>query len=192
MSFRNTDSSDAVMIAWKKTPMTAVSTRPQYYVELIDGREVEKPLPRKLHALIQTYLLLVLNRDLLPKQYQALPELNVLTGGQTVEGRREYIVPDVVVVARSARYKDGDLTEPPLWGVEILSPGQTIGDLFERAGRLLKLGCPLVWVIWPEKCRAWEYSNNDLQEVKDQLTAQLPNESNSIKVKLAEMWAELD
>jgi hypothetical protein len=47
-------------------------------------------------------------------------------------------------------------------------------------------------VIWPEKCRAWEYSNNDLQEVKDQLTAQLPDESNPIKVKFAEMWAELD
>jgi Uma2 family endonuclease len=172
--------------------MTAVSTQPQYHVELIDGREIEKPLPRKLHVLIQTYLLLVLNRNLLPKQYQALPELNVLTNGQTPEGRREYVVPDVVVVARTAQYKDGDLAEPPIWAVEIFSPGQTIGDLLERAGRLLKLGCPLVWVIWPEKRRAWEYSKTDLQEVKDQLTARLPEQSNPINIDLIEMWAELD
>ena len=33
--------------------------------------------------------------------------------------------------------------ELPLWGVEIYTPGQIIGDLFVRAARLLKLGCPL-------------------------------------------------
>ncbi len=91
--------------------MGAVQTEPVYHVELVDGREIEKPVPKKWHILIQTYLILVLNRDLLSNEYQALPELNVLTGGRTADGRREYIIPDLVVAERSARYEDGDLAD---------------------------------------------------------------------------------
>jgi Uma2 family endonuclease len=169
--------------------MSAVLTESLYHVELIDGREVEKPLPRKLHILVQRYLIVDLTRQL-PAGYLAMPELNVLTGGRTPEGRREYIVPDVAVVERSAKYEEGDLAEPPIWGVEILSPGQTIGDLFVRAERLLKLGCPLVWVIWPEKRKAWEYSTN-LEEQHTQLAGRLPS-GETIVIPLAEMWAELE
>jgi Uma2 family endonuclease len=141
-------------------------------------------------------LIVTLNRDLLPNEYRALPELNVLTGGRAADGRREYIIPDLVVTERSARYEDGDLAEAPLWGVEILSNGQTIGDLFVRAERLLKLGCPLVWVIWPEKRKAWEYSLADPREVQDELSACLPvmggTEPRIIRIRLPEMWAELE
>ena len=168
--------------------MSAVITEPLYHVELIDGREVEKPLPKKLHFRTQKYLILKLTR-LLPRDYEVGPELNILAGSLTPEGRCEYIVPDVTVVARSAKYEDGDLAEPPIWGVEILSPGQTIGELFIRAERLLKLGCPLVWVIWPEKQRAWEYSAN-LEEQDTQLKGVLPN-GEPIVVPLSEIWAEL-
>jgi Uma2 family endonuclease len=168
--------------------MSAVITEPLYHVELIDGREVEKPLPNKLHFRTQRYLVLELTR-LLPRRYEAGPELNVLTGGRTPEGRREYVVPDVTIIERSAKYEDGDLAEPPIWGVETLSPGQTIGDLFVRAERLLKLGCPLAWVIWPEKQRAWEYST-DLEEQRTQLTSRLPD-GETIVVPLSEIWAEL-
>jgi Uma2 family endonuclease len=88
------------------------------------------------------------------------------------------------------QYEEGDLAEPPLWGVEVLSPGQTIDDVFARAGRLLKLGCPLAWVIWPEKRQAWEYRPNDLMEKFDALTGVLPD-GTEIRVELAEMWEEM-
>jgi Uma2 family endonuclease len=84
--------------------MSAVVSKPQYHVELIDGCEIEKPLPKKLHVFIQRFLILALAREL-PAQYRALPELNVLTGGRTADGRREYVVPDVVVVPRGAPYE---------------------------------------------------------------------------------------
>lgn len=153
--------------------MNAVLTEPLYHVELIDGREVEKPLPKGSHILVQRFLILNLTRKL-PTNILAMPELNVLTGGVTPEGRREYVVPDVTVVARSAKYENGDLAEPPIWGVKIISPGQTIGDLFVRAERLLNFGCPRVWGIWPEKQRVWEYSA-DLEEQRTQLTGRLPS-----------------
>lgn len=122
--------------------MTAVS-EPIYHTELIDGHEIEKPLPNKLHALIQRYLMLLLNRDL-HSGLLALSELNVLPGQMAPDGRQGCLVPAIVVTTRAARYEDGALAEPPLWAVEILSSGQTISDLFARAQRLLNLGCPLV------------------------------------------------
>lgn len=169
--------------------MGTVLTTPQYHVELIDGREVEKPLPKKLHAVCQTFLIEELNRAF-QRRYRALSELNVLTGALTPEGRREYTVPDVTVAAPRMRYEEGDLAEPPIWGVEILSPGQTIADLFVRAERLLKLGCPLVWVIWPEKRKVWEYRPGDLAEKGDALLGELPD-GTVVRVSLADMWEDM-
>ena len=171
--------------------MSTVLTTPQYHVELIDGREVEKPLPKKLHVRIQKFLIVELTRQL-PSRYESLPELNILTGRRTPEGRREYTVPDVTVVAAGMKYEEGDLAEPPIWAVEILSPGQTIADLFVRAERLLKLGAPLAWVIWPEKRKAWEYRPGDLTEKFDALTGVPPEDDGlEIRVPLAEMWEEM-
>ena len=59
--------------------MSAVDVSTQYHTEIIDGREVLKPLPKKLHILVQTYLTGILLRDL-AKQYRVMPELNVLCG----------------------------------------------------------------------------------------------------------------
>ncbi|MDQ2839769.1 MAG: Uma2 family endonuclease [Acidobacteriota bacterium] len=169
--------------------MSAV-IEPVYHVEFIGGREIEKPLPKKLHAFIQRFLILVLHRDL-PSSYLALPELNVLTGQLAEQGRREYVVSDITVVQRGAQYLDGDLAQPPVFAVEILSPGQTIAQLFVRSERLLKLGAPVCWVIWPERRRAWMHSADDLREAKESLTAELPDGERA-EVRLAAMWAELD
>lgn len=171
----------------------SIPSLPLGHTELIDGREVHKPLPKLLHILLQRYLIVVLTK-ILPHQYWALPEWNILTGGRTPDGRREYVVPDIVVALRSAQIEDGDLAEPPVFAVEILSPGQTIAEMFMRADRLVKLGCPMVFVIWPEKRRAWEYRRESLAEVHSDLTLQLPPETEpqTVTLNMSEMWAELD
>ena len=69
--------------------MGPTTTRESYLVELIDGREMEKPLPKKLHIWIQTNLIVKLPA-LLSKRDMAMPELNVLTGVRTADGRREW------------------------------------------------------------------------------------------------------
>ena len=79
------------------------------------------------------------------------------------------------------------MAEPPIWGVEILSPGRTIADLFVRAERLLKLRCPLVWVIWLEKQKACEYRPDDLVEKHDVFLGKLPDDT-EVRVGLGEMW----
>ena len=135
--------------------MSALLTE-RYHFERIDGREVEKPLPKKLHAFIQEYLCFYFRVNL-PAFLRAAPELNVLCA-------EDRLVPDVTVMMRSARYLDGDLAEPPVLAVEILSPGQTVGDLFGKADRLLKAGTATCWIIWPENRKAWTYTSSDLVE----------------------------
>ena len=163
--------------------MSTVATEPAYHLERIDGREIQKPLPKKLHAFIERYLIIVLSRDL-PKRYLAAPELNVLCGD-------DRLVPDVTVVERNARYDDGDLADPPQLAVEILSPGQTVGQLFDKSDRLLRAGAPVCWVIWPERRQAWMYSADWMIEATETLTAPL-SDGSRLEVKLAEMWAELE
>lgn len=59
--------------------MTPGATEQLYHTELIDGQEIQKPLPKKLHMLIQRYLTILL-MNTLPKQFEILPELNIWCG----------------------------------------------------------------------------------------------------------------
>ena len=165
-------------------PIIAPSTEPAYHVESIDGRETQKPLPKKSHFLIQRYLLLIFGRVLDEKQYLAGPELNVLCG-------QDRLVPDVVVVREGAEYKDGDLAEAPALAIEILSPGQTLSELLDKCDRLLRAGAPMCWIIWPERRKAWMYNVEDLNQAEESLMATLFDGS-EIEVRLTEMWAKLD
>jgi Uma2 family endonuclease len=161
--------------------MSAIATG--YHTELIDGVEIPKPLPKKLHAFVQTFLIAFFSRTL-ARRYRAASELNVLCGA-------DRLVPDVTVMERSARYIDGDPADPPLLAVEILSPGQTIGNLFEKSDRLLKAGAPMTWIIWPERRKAWMYTGSELLEASTALRSPLSGDD-SIEVALQEIWAELD
>ena len=106
-----------------------------------------------------------------------MSEQNVLTGKIMPDGRREYVVPNVIVAPASAKYVEGDLAEAPGLAVEILSPGQTIGDMFNRAQRLVNLGAPLVCAIWPERRRVWEFAEGTLeaQRTRRRATSQQRN-----------------
>lgn len=163
--------------------MAGTITEPLYHTELIDGREIPKPLPKKLHAIIQGYLT-ALFMTLLSKQFQTLPALNIWCGP-------DRLVPDLVIADRHARYENGDLIDPAAFAVDILSRGQTLGELLGKADRIVRAGTPVCWVIWPERRKAWMLSLDDLIEAKDVLESRLPDGS-LIQVQTADMWAELD
>lgn len=139
-------------------------------------------MPKKHYWLIQSYLIVKL-ASLAGKRVRIGAEANVLCG-------EDRLVPDVIVVDRNARYLDGDLAEPPVLAVEILSPGQSIGTLFDKAYRLLKAGTPCCWVIWPENRQAWICKLDGLEQAVECLQAALPE--GSFQISLSEMWSELD
>jgi Uma2 family endonuclease len=159
--------------------MSTILIDPAYHLERIDGREVQKPLPKKLHAFVQSYLIRILSGNPQPS-VRILSELNVLCGNDRV-------IPDVTVVRRNARYIDGDLADPAILAVEILSPGQPLSVLIDKAERLIKAGTPMCWIIWPERRQAWMFSVDALREAGETLTA-----GNAIEVSLAAIWADLD
>lgn len=159
---------------------------PAYHTELIDGREIQKPLPKNLHAFTQSFLMGYLLRNV-PSSYAVLAEMNVLCGD-------DRLVPDLLVVKRGAQYRDGDLADPPALIIEILSPGQTVADLLGKADRFMKAGTPLTWVIWPEKRKAWTYTQGDLSESVNLLAEFRNDEGLAANVNLAgsELWACLE
>ncbi|HSU59891.1 MAG TPA: Uma2 family endonuclease [Bryobacteraceae bacterium] len=163
--------------------MSILATESLYHTEFIDGREVQKPLPKKLHALIQKFMLLALNREL-PDAYEVLPELNVLCG-------QDRLVPDLTVARRDARYLEGDLADPATFTVEILSPGQSLPDLIGKADRIVRAGAPMCWVIWGEARRAWMYTLTDLEEARGVISAPLAGD-NRVEINLDELWPQLD
>lgn len=163
--------------------MGTVLVQPAYHVELIDGRQVRKPLPKKYHFLLESCLIRGLANNL-AKRYQVGPELNVLCGP-------DRLVPAVVVVERSAHYENDDPADPAILCVEILSPGQRVAEMFDKADRLLKAGTSLCWIIWPERRKVWMYSADDLEEARTELRAALPD-GGVLAVDIAEMWSELD
>ena len=153
-----------------------------YHKELIDGREIEKPLPKKLHPRVQAFLMRMLGSKA-PMPYETLPELNVLCG-------KDRLIPDITVVERSAHYTEGDLADPAALAIEILSPRQTFSNMLDKCERLHKTGTPQCWVIWPERRQAWIYTPVSLEAAKEKLTATIGD--SSVEISLAEMWAELD
>ncbi len=154
--------------------------------ELIDGHEIQKPLAKRLHSIIQVFLIQWFGREL-PVGFDIGSELNVLCGP-------DRLVADVTIADASARYEQGDLADPALIAVEILSPGQTISDLFDKGNRLLRAGVKTCWIIWPEKRRTWIYTRQDLTEVSDELYADLHTGGKyaaTVRVPLPVMWNEL-
>ena len=172
------------------SPMSTILTTFSYHTELIDGLEIEKPLPKRPHATVQTFVIQWMGKNL-QAGIDVLPELNVLCGS-------DRLVPDVTVAQQSARYVNGDLADGPDLAVEILSPGQSLADVLDKCNRLLRSGTAMCWIIWPEKRRAWNYSSDDLAEtgplsgdlffrLKIQGSPQIVS-----RLPVQEIWAQLD
>jgi Uma2 family endonuclease len=159
-----------------------VLARADYHMETIDGRDVQKPLPKNLHSRAQAHLLRALSGKI-PENYEALSELNVICG-------EDRLIPDVAIVERAARYIDGDLADAALLCVEILSPGQTLSSIFDRAERLLKAGTAAVWVVWPEPPQAWIYTAEGLPEAATTLRAAAA--ANEIAISVRDIWNSLE
>ncbi len=107
-------------------------------------RERGKPMPSKLHSVVQTNLLGVLLTY--RPEYQVLSELTL-----QLDGRE--LTPDLCV------YPDLDVdftqdetqvTKPPLLAIEISSPTQGIQVLVDKIRFLLSHGVESCWLIQPQ------------------------------------------
>jgi len=107
-------------------------------------RERGKPMPSKLHSVVQT--------NLIGRFLSYRPELQVLSELTLRLGDRD-LTPDLCL------YRDLDVdfsrdetqvTDPPLLAVEIASPTQGIQALVDTAQFLLNHGVASCWVVQPQ------------------------------------------
>lgn len=112
--------------------------------EYIDGVLRPKPMPTKLHALIQ-FLIVSL---LLAQNVDALAEVCVRVTPT------KFFVPDVIA---DSRIQDPYPTEPVILCVEILSPDDRLSSAFAKCEAYHEWGVPCCWVVDPLKQSAWEY-----------------------------------
>jgi|SRR5450432_1389286 Uma2 family endonuclease len=112
--------------------------------EYIDGVLRQKPMPTKLHALMQFLLVALLRRQ----GVEALAEVSVRVSPT------RFLIPDVIA---DIRIEDPYPTAAVALCVEILSPEDRLSTVFAKCEEYHAWGVPCCWIIDPVKQTAWEY-----------------------------------
>ena len=119
--------------------------------EYIDGKIIQKPMPKGKHSTIQTELSTAINNNLKPqKTARAFSELRCTFGGRST-------VPDVSVFTwdRIPRDANGEIANlfqaAPDWTIEILSPEQSQTRVTRNILHCLDNGTQLGWLIDPRE-----------------------------------------
>ncbi|MEB3177895.1 MAG: Uma2 family endonuclease [Nostocaceae cyanobacterium] len=118
--------------------------------EYIDGKIVQKPMPKARHSRLQSKLISAVNEVTEPRRIAyAFPELRCTFGGRS-------IVPDVAVLRwKNIKFDENgepidDVLISPDWTLEILSPDQSSNRVTGNILHCLKHGCQLGWLIDPD------------------------------------------
>ena len=119
--------------------------------EYIDGKIIQKPMPKGKHSIIQAELIIALNGVLKPQKIaRAFPELRCTFGGHST-------IPDVSVFTweRIPRDDNGEIADSfqasPDWTIEILSPNQSQTKVTKNILHCLNNGTKLGWLIDPSE-----------------------------------------
>ncbi len=118
--------------------------------EYIDGKIIQKPMPKARHSRLQGKLINAVNEVTEERQIAyAFPELRCTFGGRS-------LVPDVAVLRwESIEFDENgepidDVLICPDWTIEILSPDQSSNRVTGNILHCLKYGCQLGWLLDPD------------------------------------------
>jgi Uma2 family endonuclease len=142
--------------------------------EYIDGKIIQKPMPKGKHSTIQTELSTAINVALKPqKTARAFSELRCTFGGCST-------VPDVTVFTwdRIPRDDHGEIADSfqaaPDWTIEILSPEQSQTRVTKNILHCLDNGTQLGWLIDPQEQSVLVYFQAQQPEFFEAATDVLP------------------
>jgi Uma2 family endonuclease len=118
--------------------------------EYIDGQAVPKMSPKGFHSAVQAALLILL-QSWCQEKGRIYPEWAVKLKRNGIDW---VPVPDLTYISYERLSADWLLDEPcptaPELAIEIISPGQSFGDLTEKAMDYLNAGVSRVWVVDPQ------------------------------------------
>jgi Uma2 family endonuclease len=150
--------------------------------EWIKGKVRERNWGEQSHACVQGFFTYFLRLHDAEWDIRVFPEQRVQTSATN------YRIPDVCVVRR-ATPMEPIVQTPPLICIEILSREDRMSDIQERVEDYLTMGVQTVWVVDPQRRRAYEtLPSGALQPVHAELTLA----GTGICISLADVFAELD
>ena len=161
--------------------------------EYIDGKIIQKPMPKGKHSTIQTELSTAINIALKPlKTARAFSELRCTFGGRST-------IPDVTVFTweRIPRDDNGAIADSfqtaPDWTIEILSPHQSYTKVTKNILHCLDNGTKLGWLIDPSEQSVIVYFPGKQPEFFEVATDILPvpNFAKSFQLNLRELFSWL-
>jgi Uma2 family endonuclease len=125
--------------------------------EFIDGELRPKPMGTGPHSRIQARLQNALRRFEQTGHGEALPEMSLrLPNG-------DVLIPDVLFSRKDQVFDNRGLFDtPPALCIEILSPSQSFGELYDKCRRYLHWGVPVCWLIDPVKKLAWQIGSDEI------------------------------
>ena len=97
-------------------------------------------------------------------------------------------IPDVVI-CRGGRPPGRIITAPPEVAVEVLSPEDRAADIQEKIDEYLRFGVSAVWIIDPERQRAWIHTPEGAHEVMDGV---LRNPAGDLEVPLSAVFPNIE
>jgi Uma2 family endonuclease len=134
--------------------------------EYVDGELVERNVGEYNHSLLQSLVatsINILGASVRPRRFVALTEqrVRVREGADAV---RRYRIPDVIVLPAGHR-KTPVTIDPPTVAIEILSPDDSLNQIFEKCREYLKLGVPNVWILDPRALRIYTVTDTDVSQI---------------------------
>ena len=161
--------------------------------EYIDGKIIQKPMPKGKHSTIQTELSTAINVALKPQKIaRAFSELRCTFGGRST-------VPDIAVFtwSRIPRDNNGEIADSfqaaPDWTIEILSPDQSHTRVTKNILHCLNNGTQLGWLIDPSEQSIFAYYPKQqpafFEDASDVLP--VPDFAKSFQLTLGELFAWL-
>jgi len=139
--------------------------------ELIDGKAIPKMSPKRFHSRLTVALCLILEQWRQNKNNQG--EVGIEWSVVLQKDGKDWVpVPDLLYLSNdrlpSNRFQDEACPFPPELVIEIISPGQTFGELTEKATAYLKAGVARVWIIDPHVQTITVFFPNSIPETKKQ------------------------
>jgi Uma2 family endonuclease len=148
--------------------------------ELVNGELRPKPMGTKDHSRVQGRVYSALLRYEQAGHGDALVELS-LRLGETI------LIPDVAFTRPDQSPDQYNVFDtPPFLCVEVISPSQSFGELYNKCLGYLHWGVAHCWIIDPVKRTAWEIGED---EAPLQVSAGGLLRAGEIEVKLGELWS---
>jgi Uma2 family endonuclease len=147
----------------------------------IDGEVKERNVGEGQHSNIQSFFIGLFVQHKREWGIRIWPEQRVQVSS------KRFRVPDVTVTRDSDAF-ESIITAPPLLCIEILSRGQRMSEIDDRAKDYLAMGVPTVWVIDPTRRTAFVLDARGQRQVTDELTTF----NTMIRVTLNEVFADLN